>query len=108
MVYQWTHKQCLLTLCVGVCVGDHNTQQNIPENAANQFCHMFMYRGTVTYLDIHDDPTMTIGIFQLPPGSRMPLHDHPGMTVFSRCGLSSACCAASLWLQQAIVCSCSG
>eukprot|EP00878_Enallax_costatus_P014583 GHUV01015254.1.p1 GENE.GHUV01015254.1~~GHUV01015254.1.p1 ORF type:complete len:288 (+),score=73.46 GHUV01015254.1:838-1701(+) len=41
-------------------------------------------RGTVTYLDIHDDPTMTIGIFQLPPGSRMPLHDHPGMTVFSR------------------------
>jgi hypothetical protein len=43
-------------------------------------------RGTVTYLDIHDDPTMTIGIFQLPPGSRMPLHDHPGMTVFSRCG----------------------
>jgi PCO_ADO len=41
-------------------------------------------RGTVTYLDIHDDPTMTIGIFQLPPGARMPLHDHPGMTVFSR------------------------
>ncbi|KAF8065928.1 PEX12 [Scenedesmus sp. PABB004] len=41
-------------------------------------------RGVVTYLDIHDDPTMTIGIFQLPPGSRMPLHDHPGMTVFSR------------------------
>lgn len=41
-------------------------------------------RGTVTYLDIHDDPAMTIGIFQLPPGARMPLHDHPGMTVFSR------------------------
>ena len=43
-------------------------------------------RGTVTYLDIHDDPSMTIGIFQLPPGARMPLHDHPGMTVFSRWG----------------------
>jgi hypothetical protein len=38
----------------------------------------------VTYLDIHDDAAMTIGIFQLPPGARMPLHDHPGMTVFSR------------------------
>eukprot|EP00878_Enallax_costatus_P026882 GHUV01028892.1.p1 GENE.GHUV01028892.1~~GHUV01028892.1.p1 ORF type:complete len:215 (+),score=24.71 GHUV01028892.1:162-806(+) len=50
-------------------------------------------RGTVTYLDIHDDPTMTIGIFQLPPGSRMPLHDHPGMTVFSRYVLSA-------WLVQ--------
>jgi hypothetical protein len=50
-------------------------------------------RGTVTYLDIHDDPAMTIGIFQLPPGARMPLHDHPGMTVFSR----SVATAAWFW-----------
>lgn len=48
-------------------------------------CFLWGCRGTVTYLDIHDDPAMTIGIFQLPPGARMPLHDHPGMTVFSRC-----------------------
>lgn len=56
-------------------------------------------RGTVTYLDIHDDPAMTIGIFQLPPGARMPLHDHPGMTVFSRqvtpCSANSLAAAAA-------------
>lgn len=54
------------------------------QHSAHPHSFWWLNRGTVTYLDIHDDPTMTIGIFQLPPGARMPLHDHPGMTVFSR------------------------
>lgn len=33
----------------------------------------------VTYIEILDDPRLTIGIFVLKPGARLPLHDHPLM-----------------------------
>lgn len=33
----------------------------------------------VTYIKILDDPGLTIGIFVLKPGARLPLHDHPLM-----------------------------
>lgn len=33
----------------------------------------------VTYIEILDDPNLTIGIFVLKNGARLPLHDHPLM-----------------------------
>eukprot|EP00747_Dinoflagellata_sp_TGD_P019730 gnl/TRDRNA2_/TRDRNA2_127365_c0_seq2.p1 gnl/TRDRNA2_/TRDRNA2_127365_c0~~gnl/TRDRNA2_/TRDRNA2_127365_c0_seq2.p1 ORF type:complete len:274 (-),score=30.93 gnl/TRDRNA2_/TRDRNA2_127365_c0_seq2:145-966(-) len=41
-------------------------------------------RSGIGYQDVYNGPDMSICIFALRAGSRLPLHDHPGMTVFSR------------------------
>lgn len=36
-------------------------------------------KAPVTYVDIFDDPNLSVGIFILKPGMKLPLHDHPHM-----------------------------
>ena len=41
-------------------------------------------RGGMTYLHMYEDEHVSLGIFCLPAQSRIPLHDHPGMSVVSK------------------------
>ncbi|KDO30579.1 hypothetical protein SPRG_04480 [Saprolegnia parasitica CBS 223.65] len=45
-----------------------------------------LYRGSkaIRYIHIYEDRDVSIGIFVLPPGATIPLHNHPDMSVVSR------------------------
>lgn len=38
----------------------------------------------IEFVEIADWPQYTVGIFLVPKGRKLPLHDHPGMTVLSK------------------------
>ncbi len=38
----------------------------------------------IKYMRIYEDDSLTFGLFCFPAGATIPLHNHPGMTVFSR------------------------
>jgi cysteamine dioxygenase len=38
----------------------------------------------VSYMHLFSDPTFSMGVFILPTGAKIPLHDHPEMTVLSK------------------------
>ncbi|DBA03727.1 TPA: hypothetical protein N0F65_004144 [Lagenidium giganteum] len=53
-----------------------------PASAAKRKGHRS--RSCVRYQHIWEDERVSIGIFILPPGASIPLHDHPDMSVISR------------------------
>eukprot|EP00189_Rhodosorus_marinus_P007867 CAMPEP_0184754370 /NCGR_PEP_ID=MMETSP0315-20130426/44588_1 /TAXON_ID=101924 /ORGANISM="Rhodosorus marinus, Strain UTEX LB 2760" /LENGTH=261 /DNA_ID=CAMNT_0027233787 /DNA_START=112 /DNA_END=897 /DNA_ORIENTATION=+ len=41
-------------------------------------------RKLITFLNITEQANYSLGIFVMPPNTTIPLHDHPGMTVFTK------------------------
>lgn len=57
--------------------GTNSPSISISETNSSDFVDCSIFEN-VTYLRIHCDMKFSMGVFILPPGATIPLHDHPG------------------------------
>ncbi|OIV97179.1 hypothetical protein TanjilG_28930 [Lupinus angustifolius] len=65
----------------------------------NQLNRVARWAQPITYVDIHECDNFTMCMFCFPTSSVIPLHDHPGMTVFSKLLYGSLHVKAYDWVE---------
>ncbi|XP_027168149.1 plant cysteine oxidase 3 [Coffea eugenioides] len=103
-----TQKLCSLLDTIGpadVGLRDENQEDDRGHGllGLNLFNRVDRWAQPITYVDIHEGDSFTMCVFCFPTSSVIPLHDHPGMTVFSKVLYGSLHVKAYDWVEPALV-----
>ncbi|KAK4750782.1 hypothetical protein SAY87_004264 [Trapa incisa] len=98
--------QKLRSLLDTIGPADVGLSENVPDDdrglgffGFNQLDRGIRWAQPITYIDIHECESFTMCIFCFPTSAVIPLHDHPGMTVFSKILYGSLHVKAYDWVE---------
>lgn len=104
--------QKLVSLLDTICPADVGLKEENQEDRGhgllglNLLSRANRWAQPITYVDIHESDNFTMCIFCFPTSSAIPLHDHPGMTVFSKVLYGSLHVKAYDWVEPPCIRNC--